>query len=59
MVTISCQTVVQAISKEEAITIASERELSGINAFPFTSNDDKKFHFQNDGTPFELTVVEE
>ena len=52
--TVSCWTKVQANSLEEALEIAREREVAGFE-ISGSYSDDESWHFDNDGTPFELS----
>jgi len=54
-VTVSCWTVVEAETPEQALEIAKRRELCGFH-IDGTYEDTDSFIFDNDGTPFELTI---
>jgi hypothetical protein len=50
-VTVSCWTVVEAASEEEAKKIASGREVAGLCNMPFDAEDDEAWHIDTDGEP--------
>lgn len=58
LVTVSCYTVVEADTKEAAISIAEERQLADLCAFPFGDQVDEAWHVETDGSPVELRVEE-
>ena len=57
LVTVGCDTEVEADSKEEAIRLAQERNLAEIY---HSGSDplDETWHMDNDGLPYEISVVE-
>jgi hypothetical protein len=59
--TVSCCTVVEADSIEQALEIAGERQLADFTGMvnPFYEGMDEAFYFENDGTPADLTAVPE
>ena len=56
LVTVSCNTVIEANSKEEALELAGFRELSDLCHGPHIEDINEAFHIEADGQPKELTV---
>lgn len=56
VVTVSCWTKVEAGSIEEAIELASERQLSELCYRPFVGDVEDEFFIDCDGEPFDLSV---
>lgn len=54
IVTVSCWTEVEADSEQEAIEIASERQLAQLCHNPWSDSASECFHFEADGEPTEL-----
>lgn len=49
MATVSCHTVVEANSHEEARAIAEQRQLAQLIHQPFASEDTEEWHIETDG----------
>ena len=56
--TVSCWTVVEAETKEEALEISEDREVADLCYNPFYSGADEAWHFEIDGMPQKVTVEE-
>jgi hypothetical protein len=56
---VTCYTEVDANSPEEALEIASYRNVSGLCHAPFLSNSDEEWNFDNDGEPFDISINNE
>jgi len=54
--TVSCFTEIEAETLEEALEIASDRDLAGLVHSPHTSSLKESWHFENDGTPFNIEL---
>lgn len=57
-VTVSCHTMVEADSPEQAKEIAEERQLAGLTIQAFTGDDNESWHAEMDGA-VEATNVQE
>lgn len=56
LVTVSCYTVVEADSKEEALDIAKNRDIANLCHGPHIEDIDECFHIETDGEAKELCV---
>lgn len=57
LVTVSCYTEVEADNAEEALSIATNREIADIH-IDGTYTVDECFHIEPDGAPYELRIEE-
>lgn len=56
LVTVSCNTTVEADSKEEALEIGKKRALADLCHNPHVEDADECFQMEADGSPTEFTV---
>lgn len=56
--TVGCWTEVEARSEEEALEIASGRDVSELSIAAFTDGIDEAWHFDNDGNPLKIRLRE-
>ncbi len=56
LVTVSCHTVVEAESAEEAMEIAERRDVASLCYGPYVEDIDEAFHISTDGEARELCV---
>ena len=54
-VTVSAYTEIEADTYEEALEIATERELAGFCAQPFDGDETESWHIDTDGEPVDIT----
>lgn len=55
LVTVSCYTVIEADSEEEALKIAASRDIAEFN-IDGSYEVEECFHIENDGMPYDLSV---
>lgn len=55
LVTVSCYTIIEADSEEEALKIASSRDIAEFN-IDGSYEVEECFHIENDGAPYDLKV---
>jgi hypothetical protein len=53
---VSCYTVVDASSPEEALEIAQERQVADLFYNAMSPGEDKAWNFGNDGEPYDLRI---
>ncbi|MBI5270661.1 MAG: hypothetical protein HY856_13400 [Burkholderiales bacterium] len=56
--TVSCYTIVEADSPEEAKRIAEDRAVATLCYRPFCDEEDESWHFESDGEPSVTEVIE-